>query len=333
MHKPLKKVISLLIFWLWLGVGVGSALAQENVLPMQQLQVSVWPEYDRPQVLVIYNGVLVNNTGEPFQGEIRYRLPQGAQVNMVCELEKGMVYQPYDTPRGENGVEVVWRPSRVLQPGETFPVMFEYYYQPVAGAGERDLEFTYQESFPVEQLQISIQQPLRAEGFQVDPPADYLDQEDVNGQQFTNHNYQFNGVAPGQQFAFKISYSKPNAEPSVMPAAATTPAQPEPSSPSPFSTTVIVILVAFVVVLAFFLLYPRRNAVPSPASGRSRSGGNDNRRKGTAAREKAAGPAGGAAVADSIQAEKKKIRKMLLDGKISEDTYRQLLAEIEKESR
>lgn len=338
--KPIKKPVGLIVLLFFVLALAGPVLGQEALLPMQQLEVGVWPEYDKPQVLVIYNGLLVNNTGEPFAGEVRYRLPQGAQVNMVCELEKGMVCQPYDTVKGENGIEVVWRPSRELQPGETFPVMFEYYYQPVAGPGERNLEFIYQEAFPVEQLKVAVQQPLRAENFQVDPSADYVNQEEVSGQQFAYHNYQFNDVAAGQQLAFQISYQKPDVTPSVTPATTTSPPEQEPQSPSPFNTTVVVILVAFVAILAFFLLYPRRQQKSSSGTGRRspidpEGGSGGSKKKGSkAAGTRAAGtPARGASTVDSVQAEKRKIRKMLLDGKISEDTYRQLLAEIEKESR
>lgn len=126
----MKKLLAMTAFILvlaWVLAGMPEvAGAQSPLLPMKQLELSIWPEYDKPQVLVIYNGVLENNTGGPFAGEIRYRLPQGAQVNMVCELEKGMLCQPYDTVKRDDGtLEVVWKPSRTLQPGETFPVMFE----------------------------------------------------------------------------------------------------------------------------------------------------------------------------------------------------------------
>ncbi|TDA68568.1 MAG: hypothetical protein D9V47_07350 [Clostridia bacterium] len=348
--KKLRVMVGIILVLAGLLAGVPEvAGAQAPLLPMKQLDVSIWPEYDKPQVLVVYNGLLENNTGQPFTGEVRYRLPQGAQVNMVCELEKGMLCQPYDTVKRDDGtLEVVWKPSRTLQPGETFPVMFEYYFQPVSGAGARDLQVAYHEAFDVQSLQVSVQQPLRAENFKVEPGADFVSQEEVNGTQFTNHNYRLGQVPAGKELNFAISYSKPDDKPSVTAAAgnggSAAPAggaAEAAASPSSFNTTVIIVLVAFVVVLAFFILYgrqqtwqnqDRRGQKQSPAYAAGGSPKGSKKASGTSGPGPKAAKGGGA-VSGTIQEEKKKIRRMLLDGKISEDTYKKLLQQLEEEGR
>lgn len=49
-----------------------------------QLDISVWPEYDEPRNLVIYNGSLADNN--PLPQPITLEAPAGARINMTCEV-------------------------------------------------------------------------------------------------------------------------------------------------------------------------------------------------------------------------------------------------------
>lgn len=322
MKRPLVPLLSLLFVLVLAFSSVAQAAEQQN-LPMQQLDLSIWPEYDRPQVLVIYNGVLQNNTGKPFQGEIRYNLPQGAEVNMVCELEKGMLCQPYNIVQTEGGQQVVWRPSRAIQPGETFPVMFEYYYNPVSGAGKRDLEIDLAPGFAVGQLRVTVQEPLRASEFKLDPPPQSTGKEEVQGQTFTTYYYSYSNFPADGKLRFRLSYNKADANPSVSNAAkqASTSAQEGKglNFSTSFNPTIIVLLAAFVAVLLVFLFVALRQQ-PAPAA----AGGNHRARR---QKTKTAAPR----LSPTQQEERRKLRRMLLEGKISEETYLQLLEEIERE--
>lgn len=209
---------------------------------------------------------------------------------------------------------------------------------------------TYQEAFEVESLQVSVQQPLRAENFQVEPGADFVSQEEVNGTQFTTYDYRLGLVPAGKELVFAISYTKPDDRPSVTATAAgSDPATPADggaqtaTSPSPLNTTVIIVLVAFVVILGFFLLSSRQQALQKQNEARrgqppklAHAGGSREKGGKKSHKTPASGPKvarAGGATSTATEEERKKIRRMLLDGKISEDTYKQLLQQLEEEGR
>ncbi|MHB1421050.1 MAG: hypothetical protein ACYCX4_15970 [Bacillota bacterium] len=337
-----KVLITLFIITLLMGLMALPALAEEESLPMKQLNYSVWPEYDTSDVLVIYSGNLVNNTGKPFSGQITYRMPKEATVNMVCELEKGMECQKFEIIKSQPDYdEVVWRVSRTIQPGEEFPVMFEYNATPFQAAGERNLNVSFNASFPVEQLSVEIKQPLRSSNFTVDPKPQSQSQTDdsLTSEKFNVFSYSYSNVKKDDKLNFNIKYTKGDNNPSVDKNTATPTAggttQQDGSTGKKIDSTVLVLVIAFIALLAVFIFYAmssNRNQVPA-----SRARKNQNQKQ--KAPSKPARPANSsmqkskARVAQEVtgQSEKKKIRKMLLDGKISEETYQQLMSELDDE--
>ncbi|MHB1125816.1 MAG: hypothetical protein ACYC2T_02510 [Bacillota bacterium] len=340
MHKIRRTgrlFVILFIVTLLTGIMALPALAEEESLPMKQLNYSIWPEYDTNDVLVIYSGNLVNNTGKPFSGLITYRMPKGARVNMVCELEKGMVCQKFEIKSQADYDEVVWRTSRTIQPGEEFPVMFEYNYLPMQAAGERNMDVSFMASFPVEQLNVEIKQPLRSTSFTVDPQPQSQGQVDdsLTTEKFNVFNYSYSDVKKDDKLSFNIKYTKEDSEPSVdKNAAAPTTGTPQgDSAGKKVDSTVLVLVIAFIALLAVFIFYAmnsNRNQVPASKS-------RQNQKQKTS--PKPGKPVNNGlhkskprVTQDSaVQIEKKKVRKLLLDGKISEETYRQLVAELDEE--
>ena len=72
------------------------AQAQSNVL-IKELNIQLWPEYDRSEMLVMYSFTLSENT--PLPTNMQVRVPANAEVNAVAKIsEDTMVTVPYDTP-------------------------------------------------------------------------------------------------------------------------------------------------------------------------------------------------------------------------------------------
>ncbi|KKM11285.1 hypothetical protein SY88_09465 [Clostridiales bacterium PH28_bin88] len=327
----ISRILSFMLSVLLLFTLVPAAFAEGETMTMEELYFSVWPEYDTPDVLVIYSGTFVNNTGKDFQGEIRYNMPKGAKVNMVCETEKGMVCQKYvvETSNPEYD-QVVWKPSRVIKPGEKFPVMFEYNYNTFSAPGERKFTALFQPTFPVTDLSVEVKEPKNASGLRLSPASTATQQD---GEGFNNYYYRYENVKPGDKIPFEVTYTRNETKPSVEKATGAGTAQPASTSGgSSLNSTVVILLVAFLAMLGIFMVYAMRSN--QGGGSRNRSGNQKSRshnRQVAAAQAETKNQRGKGSRSQAVQEEKKKIRKMLLDGKISEETYRQLLAELDEE--
>ncbi|GAW93735.1 hypothetical protein [Calderihabitans maritimus] len=323
-----RTIISILISVVMVSYFLTPAVAEEKTLTMKQLYYSIWPEYDKPQVLVIYTGTFVNNTGQPFSGELEYNIPKGAQINMVCETEKGMLCQRYITKDMGDYTKVIWKPSRTIQPGEEFPVMFEYYIDYLKGQGpEKSFEHIFRPAFPIENLSVEIRQPADSSNFKLEPEPQASQNDVQSGVQFTNYYYSFTNLTPEDQLTFKVSYTRETNKPSVTTNTNTNSGgQADTASVTPVNTTVIVLLAAFLIVLAAFLVYAINANRAGTAAQSSRSKSKKRGKSGPTGKK-----AGGSQDKEDLKKQKRKLRQMLLDGKISEETYQQLLAELEEE--
>jgi hypothetical protein len=81
----LRKSYSLLILLCLVGMTAGlsafTVLAQDDV-SFSKLEIDLWPEYDRPEVLVIYRISLDPAASLP--ADLTLRIPVDAQVNAVA---------------------------------------------------------------------------------------------------------------------------------------------------------------------------------------------------------------------------------------------------------
>lgn len=335
-----KRLIALLtaVAMLVLTLPAVPAFAAGDGMVLKNFKVSVWPEYDDPRVLVILEGTFVNTGNTDFNGSVYFNVPTGAQIGMACEIVDGGGHscQPYKTEaKTEDTQSLSWKTTKAIKPGEEYPVFLEYYYNPIKGTTDKTIDFTFQPSYNVQKLDLSIQQPLKAEKFSINPAPLSTSQD---GQGFTYHDYTFANKTAGDKLNFKIVYTKTDPNPSK-PKPANGNAAPQPTGDSGsgggsslgtsayLQPGVLIPVILFVVVLVAFIVYAmnsqaknrraeerieRIKGKPAKANGNSgtNSGGNSN---------------------PKFVKEKKKLRQMLLDGQISEETYRELLADLEDE--
>lgn len=200
----------------WIAFATALALSWLVLLPypvaadaepsaVKQMQVSVWPEFDEPRVLVIYQGELAD-TGE-FPRRVAFRLPKGAEANQVCALRVPGEHlcQEFEMNEDEAGI--------LLSYDLPVPAFFlEFYYHPIDGEGARDIAFEFMPVSTVDSLTLEIQQPSRASGFSLIPPA-ATTQSDAVG--MTYYLYSLANVGPGEAVKVNISYNKTDAIPST----------------------------------------------------------------------------------------------------------------------
>lgn len=168
-----------------------------------KLHVAIWPEYDDPRVLVMYDGEFAQAPTD----KVRLAMPRGAEIAMagLVTPEGQHRHQPFDIAEAGDQVEVSFD-----LPGTRFYV--EFYYNPLKGEARREFSFPVKLGAPVDSLQVDVQQPLRATDFAIKPPVATVV---TDNQGFRFHRNQVDKLEAGKPFAVTVAYTKSDNNPSV----------------------------------------------------------------------------------------------------------------------
>jgi len=305
-----------------------AATAEDGSLEVKEMDLQIWPEYDDPRVLAIYTGTLTNSSGKEFNGRVYFNVPKEIEVRMACELINGGQHscQPYELEdRGDYQV-LSWKTTKPIAPGEDYPIWLEYYWNPIQGYPDKTIDLDYVPYYKTGALKLTVKEPLKSTNFKTDPAPASKGQD---GEGFASDNFNFTNIGPDKPVTLNISYTRSEKEPSVEPLDPNTGQQGDASEPLGTSAwkkpEVIVPVILFVIVLALFIFYSvnrSQNAPPLDRVNRiHKKYGGKNGNVPDTRRE----------AAPKMTKEKKRIRQMLLDGKISEETYRELIDELDNE--
>jgi hypothetical protein len=168
--------------------------AQEEVQTLEWLTVELWPDYDRPAVLVLLTGALPE--GAPLPATVTVPLPPEASVNAVARIsESNALVDDIEFSQGEN--------SLTLQtPDRRFRVE---YYMPYAGSQLlRRFSFRWQSDLNVEQLAVTVQQPRLAPSIDISPQPDVVSEGD-DGLQY--YSLPVVAVPANESFAVDVQYT------------------------------------------------------------------------------------------------------------------------------
>jgi hypothetical protein len=143
----------------------GAAFAQENV-PIATIEIDLWPEYDRPEMLVIYRVQLSADVSLP--AELSFRIPTAVGMpNAVAVRDQGgsLLNAPY-----ERTVEGDWA---YISLTATLPgIQLEYYDPQLSKNGsQREYQFNWESDYEIESLFIQLQQPSGASQVTMVPAA------------------------------------------------------------------------------------------------------------------------------------------------------------------
>ena len=175
------------------------APAQAAVV-LDRLQVSLWPEYDRPGVLVIYRAVLPAEQALPVG--LAFRIPAAAGEPSAVAYRQddlNLISLPYQR-------QVVGDLALVTFTTGVREVQFEY-YDPglqVQGSDHRFV-FTWPGDYTVGQFAVEVQQPVQATGITVNPA---LGSGTLGTDGMTYFSATLGGLAAGQTQVVELSYDK-----------------------------------------------------------------------------------------------------------------------------
>ncbi len=164
------------------------------------LRISLWPEYDRPAVLVMYDIVLPGGGASPV--ELKIPIPARAgQPNAVA----------YQEPSG-NLINADFQYSAagdwgIITVNAIMPNLHIEYYDPnlQKDGAQRHFEYEWPGGFVVDTLILVVQQPVGASQMQITPT---LDEGHVASDGLTYYEADMGALQENQTFKVSIAYKK-----------------------------------------------------------------------------------------------------------------------------
>ncbi len=298
----------MLMILLSLVISTKTAFAETAKLEVIKLDINVMPEYDTPDILIIYSVDLKNTSDQPYSGEFVWNLSKGSKKYTVVDRSKGDNHVEPTVKHGEINDQIIWKFTSPLQPGETKPVQIEYYYNNLQGNPDKSFVYEYIPVYPVTQAEVEVLQPKKASNMVVTPD---FGQAQPGPDGFRVFKKEFNNLKPGANVQIKASYTKSDPTPSVV---SQQQGQGEQSSGQPqqskrTNASIWLFFAAFVATIGL-IIYKAMNSKLISAKL------NTNKQKPKNSK---------------LQSEKIKLRDELISCRITEDTYDQLLAELNEE--
>jgi len=326
-----KKWVFALIIVLSLMIGTKTTYAETSKLEIMNMDINVMPEYDTPDILLIYSVDFNNTSDQPYSDEFVWNLPKNSKEYTVADKTKGDNHLKPTVKHNEKNDQIVWKFPTPLQPGETKSVQIEYYYNNLEGNPDKTFVYEYISEYPVAQAQVSVFQPKKASNMVVTPD---FGQPQTGYEGFSIYKKEYKNLKPGGNAQIRVSNTKSDPNPSVAPLSEQK-VQSGLSTQSPqnkrtSAAVVLVFLAAFVGVLGL-IIYKAMSRKPIPIHRNSKHVYEYEEFITDEEFRELQNPNNKQPSHRKLKAEKRKLRDALLSGRISEETYHQLLAELNEE--
>lgn len=188
---PLLLVLSLL-----LPIGVQA----QNTVAIDLLQIQIWPEYDKPSVLVIYQLTLSPTTTFPASLSVRIPVSAGDPHAVAVRQVDGTLYS-MDYTR-----QVAGEWALINFTTTTSEIQLEYYDPDLERDGDsRHFAYTWPGDYAISQLIIQVQQPAGANNMRISPS---LGAGVKGSDNLTYFNQDVGAISAGQNIRISMDYQK-----------------------------------------------------------------------------------------------------------------------------
>lgn len=192
----MRRITLLTVFLLLLSIPT-LAGAQSSAPVLDELIIQVWPEYDQPAVLVIYD-FRVAQTALPVT--LKIRVPKDGNIFAVAQsTSEGLMNVPYEPPVGEGDYDVL-----TLTLTESSIYRVEYYAPLVRSGIKRSYTLDWPGDYAVDYLQVFVQKPIGARNLTTQPGLPEL--PGLDG--FVYAQGEFNNLPTGRPFSISFEYEK-----------------------------------------------------------------------------------------------------------------------------
>lgn len=172
------------------------AHAQSNIT-IKELDIQLWPEHDRPDMLVMYTFSLSEEVSLP--ANIKIRIPANAELNAVAKDEGEVpINVPYDTSLQNDDWLII---ALTITDLATYRV--EYYAPLEKNGSTRNFSFLWESDYDAESLFIEFRQPLNMTNLTTTPTLPDSDRE-------IYHTLTRETFSANESFSLEISYNKGN---------------------------------------------------------------------------------------------------------------------------
>jgi hypothetical protein len=203
---------------LLVGLGLPAFALPQSSVSMSAVEVDLWPEYDRPDMLVIYKLTLSPEVQLP--AALNIRIPTAAgRPNAVAEkqLDGRLTSVTYDQRPDAEWTSLILTASRP-------EVQIEYYDPRLERDGaNRRFVYTWPADYSVGALAVQVQQPHDASGLSMEPAAEHTSPA---GEGFVYHIVHLQARGAGEPVDVTVGYVKESDTLSVATLPQAAPAQP-----------------------------------------------------------------------------------------------------------
>lgn len=177
---------------------VSSAVAAETEPELASLEVSLWPEYDRPAVLVMLRGRLVPTAALPATVHLPMPVIAGKPHAVAKRTADGKLVLASHTVNvtGESAIVNVLTDEREIR--------LEYYVDLPTTDPRRRYVFTWPGGIDIGQVTYEVLQPIGAEGLSVTPPG----RQGVGSDGLTYYLGDLGPKGPHESFSIGVTYTK-----------------------------------------------------------------------------------------------------------------------------
>lgn len=193
MRKWLTFALTLTVLFIPLSAGAQGKIALQTVF------VQLWPEFDQPNMLVIYDFQAAPETFLP--QDVNMRVPAEAEVIAVAQERDGALF---NVPYQETAIDATWKQvTLTLDAATTYHLE---YYAPLKRDGlQREFVYLWPGDYPVASLSVSLRIPL--DTTEIDTQPTMLEMPPT-GDGATYLQWGKENLKAGQQESVEIAYTK-----------------------------------------------------------------------------------------------------------------------------
>lgn len=198
----MKKLIPIFLIILLLG-SFGLAIAQSTV-EFENVNVSLWPEYDNQQNLIITQIQLSQRVSLP--AKIELDVP--STVTNIWTIAIGDSFETV----ADAGVVYELKDGKLSLTAEGRYIQIEYYDQIKKTGTDRAYDYVWSGKYPVTNFAFELRQPLRSTNVQIEPPmASTL----MDNEGFIVSSNSSLKVKTGTSTTISVNYQRDTDEPSI----------------------------------------------------------------------------------------------------------------------
>ncbi len=191
----------LMVLLMLLPLFVSMPVQAQSSTQLDRLEVDLWPEYDRPDVLVIYRVTLAPQTALPARLSLRIPKEVDKPSNLAMKDVDGFLYNIDNYTMTQDGD---WQTINFSSP--SLEIQMEYYDPTIKRVSPaRSYKYIWPGDYAVKYLAFQVQQPINSSNMLILPE---MGSGRVGADGLTYYDIVAGQKTVDSQYALQISYNK-----------------------------------------------------------------------------------------------------------------------------